>query len=106
MLISCTAFFFFADYLIWGHFLSISKYSFTGFIVNEYSGASFSGCDGDDDGGSGGGSVCFDSGEEVLEFYDVEDVNKWLFLLYNSLFYLGYSFLTYLGLVFIRHERR
>lgn len=79
--------------------MSISKYSFGGLIVNEYSGQSFSGCP-DDNG------LCFESGEEVLEYYEVENVQKWSFLLFNALFYIGFSYLTYLGLVYIRYERR
>ena len=88
-----------AEYLIWGHFLSVSKYSFAGLIVNEYSGQNFSACSDED-------NNCFDSGEEVLEYYEIDDVEKWSFLLYNALFYVGFSILTYLGLVFIRYEKR
>ena len=69
----------------WMHYLSFEKYMFEGFVVNEFDNKSFP-CDVVPL--SGGGTSCYClwpdlnndcnlSGEEILTFYQYENVSKW-----------------------------
>ena len=44
--------------------------------------------------------------QTVLEYFSLEDVSKWAFLGYESLFFVGFFGLAYLALRFVNFTKR
>lgn len=45
-------------------------------------------------------------GQTVLGFYGLEGASKWLWLVYESLFFWVFAALLWAALVWVRHQRR
>jgi hypothetical protein len=54
---------------------------------------------------AGRGTTLFNN-QEILGYYSLAGHNKWLFLLYESLFFVAFFFFAWLALSFVKHQRR
>lgn len=45
-------------------------------------------------------------GVEVLQFYDLRGVNKWVQIGYECIFFAGFYVLAWAALAFFRHQKR
>ena len=68
-------------------------------LVNEFSGASFV-CM------PNSNSTCMESGEQILEFYQVSDVVVWEWALVLIGMTIGYHILTFLVIKYFHKEKR
>ncbi|PSC72752.1 P-loop containing nucleoside triphosphate hydrolase isoform B [Micractinium conductrix] len=51
-------------------------------------------------------NVAYQGGQQVLQFYGLAGANKWLWLLFESLFFWVFSTACWAALAFMRHQRR
>ncbi|GAB4821434.1 hypothetical protein N2152v2_008480 [Parachlorella kessleri] len=79
------------NYWRWYAYINFLRYSWGALMVNQY---------------GGGRDVEFIGGLTVLEYHDLEGVNKWVWLGIETSFFLVFFFLAFLGLTFVSYVRR